>query len=294
MIVSSKSKIKGNELCDNLRYATTKLYVNKDNGDASIGTGFFFFVNINEEKMCPLLVTNKHMITNDQGLENWKSLSFRVNKADSEGNPLYGDAEIITIDNTPELDRLIHPEVDLCAIPILGYMQEIEDKGTKLFYRDIPECFIPDDKEVETICSIEEIIMIGYPDGMSDEKHNLPIVRRGITATDYKIDYEGRKEFLIDASIFKGSSGSPIMICNIGSFNNKEGGLCLGDRVLFLGIQYRGEFSKFQHNIYVKDAKGDFVNAPNVLSTYFNDLGFCVKSKCLYYFKDEIIRRGWK
>ena len=136
--------------------------------------------------------------------------------------------------------------------------------------------------------------MIGYPDAMADEKHNLPIVRRGITATDFKIDYEGRKEFLIDASIFKGSSGSPIVICNIGSFNNAEGKLCLGDRVLFLGVQYRGEFSKFQQNIYVKDGSGNYKNTPDVLSAYFNDLGFCVKSECLGWFKDEIIRRGWK
>ena len=135
------------------------------------------------------------------------------------------------------------------------------------------------------ISSIEDILMIGYPDGMSDSKNNLPIVRRGITATDYKIDYEGEKEFLIDASIFKGSSGSPILICNIGSFNNADGELCLGNRIIFLGIQYRGEFSKYQHNIYIRNPAGEFVNAPDILSTYFNDLGFCVKSECLLDFK---------
>ena len=108
------------------------------------------------------------------------------------------------------------------------------------------------------------------------------------TATDYKIDYEGKKEFLIDASIFKGSSGSPILICNIGSFNNANGELCLGNRIKFLGVQYRGEFSKYQQNIFVKNEEDEFVNAPDILSAYFNDLGFCVKSECLLDFKSEL------
>ena len=139
-----------------------------------------------------------------------------------------------------------------------------------------------------TLDDLEDVLMIGYPDGMSDSKNNLPIVRRGITATDYKIDYEGKKEFLIDASIFKGSSGSPILICNIGSFNNANGELCLGNRIKFLGVQYRGEFSKYQQNIFVKNKEDKFVNAPDILSAYFNDLGFCVKSECLLDFKSEL------
>ena len=295
MIIGPKSnhKVKGNEIYNNLRYGTVKLHAINNQGGESLGTGFFFYVKIDEEKICPLLVTNRHMIADGKKIENWSSLWFNLNKADAAGEPLLGDVVRITLSNTPEQLRLIHPDVDLCAFPIWGVIKSIEDGGTKLFYRDIPEAFIPTKAEAETISSIEEIIMIGYPDGMSDETHNLPIVRRGITATDFKIDYEGKKEFLIDASIFKGSSGSPVLICNIGSFNNQKGELCLGDRVFFPGVQYRGEFSKFQDNIYLRDPKGNYHNSPDILSAYFNDLGFCVKSECLYYFRDEIIRQGW-
>lgn len=294
MIITENSKVRGNEIYDNLRYGTVRLLVNRTNGEQSIGTGFLFYTRLKNGCVCPLIVTNKHMVVDDQGAENWIELSFKLNKAGREGKPVLGDTVTLNLYNTPRQLRLLHPDVDLCAFPIWSCIKSFEDSGTKLFYRDIPESFIPSQKEVETICSIEEIIMIGYPDGMADDRHNLPIVRRGVTATDFKIDYEGRKEFLIDASIFKGSSGSPILICNIGSFNNQQGDLCLGDRVIFLGIQYRGEFSKFQQNIYIKDANGNFQNSPNVLSAYFNDLGFCVKSECLFYFRDEIIRQGWK
>lgn len=281
---------KGNEILDNLRYATTRLVVEKSDGNGSVGTGFFFVVRINEEVSYPLLVTNKHMICNGNNEEDWKTLTFKVNKADDNGKPLFGNVEQIVIQNTPDETVFIHPDVDLCAFSFGGYLNRFEAKGIKICYKYFPEELIPNGDDMPIISSIEDILMVGYPDGMADEKNNLPIVRRGITATDFKIDYNGRKEFLIDASIFKGSSGSPIVICNIGSYNNAEGKLCLGDRTLFLGIQYRGEFSKFQNNIYIKDENGKFHNDPDTLSAYFNDLGFCVKSECLLYFKDEILR----
>lgn len=292
--MSQNKIISGNDIYDNLRYATVKLSVDKNNGNGAIGTGFFFFVKLDDGHTCPLLVTNKHMVVDDNNVENWTSLSFKMNKADATGTPLLGDVVTVTIDNNNTQERLLHPEVDLCAFPVWDHVKPIIDGGTNLVFRDIPEAFIPNNASIQSISSIEEILMIGYPDGMADETHNLPIVRRGITATDYKIDYEGRKEFLIDASIFKGSSGSPILICNIGSFNNADGELCLGNRVIFLGVQYRGEFSKYQNNIFIQDNSGRFHNAPNVLSLSFNDLGFCVKSECLLYFKDEILRQGWK
>lgn len=52
--------------------------------------------------------------------------------------------------------------------------------------------------------------MVGYPDGIWDEFNNQPIVRRGITATHPKNDFNGKGEFLIDAVCFPGSSGSPV------------------------------------------------------------------------------------
>lgn len=279
--MSAEKTINGNKILDDIRYSTTKLLVTTNSGTERIGTGFFFHLNKDEQYVWPLLVTNKHMI------EDWKSISLNILKADQEGNPIIGESETLTIENSNG-SWISHPNVDLSVFPIKSLIEQKREAGIILYCKFIPEKLIPTKDNINTISSIEDILMIGYPDGMSDSKNNLPIVRRGITATDYKIDYEGKKEFLIDASIFKGSSGSPILICNIGSFNNANGELCLGNRIKFLGVQYRGEFSKYQQNIFVKNKEDKFVNAPDILSTYFNDLGFCVKSECLLYFKSEL------
>ena len=58
---------------------------------------------------------------------------------------------------------------------------------------------------------VEDVLMIGYPNGLWDTTHNMPIIRRGTIATDIKLDYNEKKEFVIDAACFPGSSGSPVL-----------------------------------------------------------------------------------
>ncbi|MEW6007825.1 MAG: hypothetical protein AB1595_06755 [bacterium] len=60
---------------------------------------------------------------------------------------------------------------------------------------------------------------------------------KGITATPLQIDYQGKPSFLVDASVFPGSSGNPVFICNSGIYSDKRGNTVVGSsRVFFLGI----------------------------------------------------------
>src|SRR5687767_4257067 len=87
---------------------------------------------------------------------------------------------------------------------------------------------------------LESITMVGYPNGLWDQANNLPIFRRGVLATDYKRDWNGRKEFLIDAACFPGSSGSPVMLFDVGSYHNRQGMHVGGSRIKLLGVLYAG------------------------------------------------------
>ena len=40
----------------------------------------------------------------------------------------------------------------------------------------------------------------------------------------------------MDASVFPGSSGSPVFLYNVGTFYRKDGTTVVGSRVLFLGV----------------------------------------------------------
>jgi hypothetical protein len=107
-----------------------------------------------------------------------------------------------------------HPDtnIDLVITPLGDVIQTLHSNNLSLNRTAMNSTTIPDTDELSHYGVFQEIKFIGYPIGIWDEKNNLPIVRRGMTATDPVVDYNGRKEFLIDAAVFPGSSGSPVYI----------------------------------------------------------------------------------
>lgn len=125
--------------------------------------------------------------------------------------------------------------------------------------------------------------MIGYPNGIWDAVNNAPILRRGVTATYPRLDYNGKSEFMIDAACFPGYSGSPVFLFKIGAYQIKSGATAIGTRLKLLGILYAGP----QHT-----ATGDLeiVNVPThqrvvAFSRIPNNLGCVVKAKKLLDFE---------
>lgn len=55
-----------------------------------------------------------------------------------------------------------------------------------------------------------EVLFVGYPDNRYDTHNNLPLLRKGYIASMPKVDFNNKKEFVIDAQVFPGSSGSPV------------------------------------------------------------------------------------
>ena len=99
-------------------------------------------------------------------------------------------------------------------MPLAGIMQVLKEQGKHLDYAPIHANLIPSQAELAKYGVFQEVKFVGYPIGIWDEKNNLPIMRRGMTATDPAIDYNGRGEFLVNAAVYPGSSGSPVYIAN--------------------------------------------------------------------------------
>jgi hypothetical protein len=127
--------------------------------------------------------------------------------------------------------------------------------------------------------------MVGYPTGLSDTVNHKPIVRKGITATNIKNDYQGKPQFLIDCACYPGSSGSPVFLVNQGIITlPKHERPYMGSRILLLGILCAGP--QFQ-------ASGQIIFAnlpvqPKPLTNIPMNLGVVIKSREILAFEPII------
>ncbi len=185
-------------------FATVRITIPTDTGKgASIGTGFLYRVPVSEEKHCILLVSNRHVYGDPT-----KPIQLVFHRRD-EADPIRPKlGETVTIEDTKfESVFTSHPDpaVDLACINI----SKIGHNDPPIFYKNLTDELMPD-FEHERLLPGNDVWFVGYPANRFDTSNNLPVLRRGYIASIPKVDFEGREEFLIDAQVFPGSSGSPV------------------------------------------------------------------------------------
>ena len=148
---------------------------------------------------------------------------------------------------------IFHSTKDLCFCFINPLLAEVERiTGKKVFYIANDDSVIATPKKLEELSALEEVVMVGYPIGLWDEKNNFPIFRKGFTASHPALDFNKSGIGLVDMAGFPGSSGSPIYILNEGAYTSKNGAMVIGRRIILIGILYAGPQYDAQGDIVVK------------------------------------------
>lgn len=273
---------------DELIHTTVRIEAYNNNVASGTGTGFFF--NFCEDhdgngKSVPAVVTNKHVI---DGSDSWV---FHMTLSDEEGNPEYGNHVRIPVERAFAPAWIRHPDdnVDLAALPIAFVLEGVKKQfGKPPFLKTINRSLLADDEFMKQLGAVEDILMIGYPNGLWDKENNLPIARHGVTATPPYANFEGTPEFLIDCACFPGSSGSPVFLFNLGSYAPKSGGINIGSRIKFLGVLWGGP--QYQ-------AEGEIRAVPvpsavqQIATTRIpSNLGFCVKANQLLVVEEHFAK----
>lgn len=261
-----------------ITYSTVLIKCDYADGTSGGGTGFIINLCHNKEDRTfyPALVTNNHVVENSIRTE------FQFCQADEEGNPV--DTKPYTI-NYQGNDWIHHPDssVDLRVLFLASILEEIDKKGDHIYYAPLETSLIPSQSVLDTLLAIEDVIMVGYPIGLSDEYNHKPIVRRGITASHPKKDYQGKKETLLDIACFPGSSGSPVFILNQGAYATQRG-VTVGGRIYLLGILYGG-------HEFAKNGVLQFANLPNLpvpVTKIPVNLGVMIKASRILEFENMI------
>lgn len=250
-------------------------------GGISTGTGFFFNFCVDKERgtSIPVIVTNKHVIK-DSTIGR-----LRFPLADKSGKVISEKTYDVAI---PEFEKnwICHPNVniDLCVLPIAPILQSWNNSELIVTYVSLTKDDLLSSADLENlVSSIEDLTIIGYPDGIWDEFNNMPVVRNGITATPLHLDFRNEPTFLIDAAIYGGSSGSPVYLFNRGSYPQKDGGICIGNRLKLVGIVS----AVFQHIVTgeVKIFPVPTTSIPGVVTAIPNNLGIAIHARKLLDFE---------
>lgn len=268
---------------ESLIFTTVRIETTSKNGSIGTGTGFIFSYDVHDKHFL-FIVSNKHVIKDAiQG-----KLEFTIEK---NGEPDLGNKFTLLISDFEH--RWVghsNANIDIAITPFVPILEELNKRNINIYFRAIQSTMVPDREAIKGIDAVEDIIFIGYPNGIYDKKNLLPIVRKGITATPANIDFEGNPTFIIDASIFPGSSGSPVFICNVGSFVQKgTNNLFAGTRLMFLGIVasvfIRQDINKLEIiTIPTKDIS-------IIKTSQMIDLGIVFKSQCLIEVIEECLKK---
>jgi hypothetical protein len=221
-----------------LLYVTCRIVARDAEGEESIGTGFFLSYPAGEGKALQALVTSKHVV---KGAVEYDLHFHEALEEPSGGLRPSGNIHGFRL---RMLDQgwFDHPsdEVDLCAMPLEPFRREAEHAGKKIFLATLSTEHIPGDDLLHQLLALEAVVMIGYPIGLWDQVNNLPIARRGMTATHPRVDFNGRPVGVVDIAAFPGSSGSPVLVVNEGGYAIPGGFVAAETRILLLGILYAG------------------------------------------------------
>lgn len=256
---------------EQLFFTTVRIETTTANG-AGTGTGFGIIYEHHQSQQFPFIVTNKHVI---KGAIAGRFFFTR----EKDNAPLLGQRIDVDFD---DFEQRWHghpdPDIDVAIMPYFPVVKQLSDLGHSIFFKPFHHMMIPSEDQLRELDALEEIAFVGYPNGIFDTTNLLPILRRGSTATPPQVNYDGKPIFLVDASVFPGSSGSPVLIFNSGGFSTKHG-FVVGTRVILLGIISSVLIQR--DNNLLEFVTIPTANVPFVQTVQMIDLGIVYKSSTI-------------
>lgn len=246
-----------------LLFATVRLETEEPDGQVGSGTAFFF-EEFNEPGRPAYLVTNRHVL---QGARRVRT-RFHTGSVPDRTSFRPAGEYAFEMDN-PDTLWTPHPDpgIDLCAISVAELREVAGGRLDSILYTPLRDIQVPAAGEDSNYPAAAVVTMVGYPIGLWDEVNNLPVLRRGITASHPAVDFDGRPALVVDIGCFPGSSGSPVLMTDDFFPGSPK---LLG--VLHAGPTYAAEGAIVIRNIPTR-------RVPVALTSLMTHLGYIIKAR---------------
>lgn len=190
----------------------------------SVGTGFLA-EHPSSEGECYFLVTNRHVVNGS----NYGSIMLNASFSNPSIDITLGEMISAEI-KSKNWKWFTHPDlaIDLAVFDFTPIVNDLKILNLPAFGITMAVDHLPSEETIKEIDIGDSILFVGYPAGIKDFTNNLPLVRTGSIATLPFIKYDNKPVFLIDASVFPGSSGSPVFLKDDNDYNTFLGVLSAG------------------------------------------------------------------
>lgn len=187
--------------------------INAEGKKAFFGTGFYYGLRTGDPvpegqpgKYQLFLITNRHVAERigDTAL-------IRFNSLDRES---WVEFPIATRAPTGWPVFVAHPdpEVDVAATTLSTAMLEKNGLHPAFFQNDGQAATLLEMKDVLGVSDGDGIYVLGFPLGLVGDTRNTVIVRGGVVARLRDTYSSNSKTFLVDANVFPGNSGGPVIL----------------------------------------------------------------------------------
>ena len=138
-------------MSEQMLYNTVRL----ESLDGSCGTGFFFNFNL-DNKIVPVLITNKHVVNYNQN----ETMKFLLHLTNND------EASQENFEVTFSTNWLFHPTQDVCFCFVNPLFEEVKKlTGKRVYYVATDETLIYSEEKLKSLSSLEPVVMVGYPNG---------------------------------------------------------------------------------------------------------------------------------
>ena len=173
----------------------------------TIGTGFFIGLDYGDRSASSAETYRLFLVTNRHVLAGRDDLLIRVNTKK-------GAARRVRLPLTGGERRswAAHPDERVDVAVVLINARVLLEAGMELgYFRPADMAFVSMMKELD-IGPGEELFVLGFPMGMSGVERNYVIARCGMIARFDDEILTTSRTFLIDAAVFPGNSGGPVIV----------------------------------------------------------------------------------